>query len=535
MSQLDELIGLKQVKKQIKDFIDRFNMNEELKKSGLPTDDFSMHMAFLGNPGTGKTEVAKLFGQIFKEAGILKENRVVMVNGSQTFSVREVFKKAKGSVLFIDEAYALGGFGAHRGEESCLASLVAEMENNREDTVVILAGYKFAMKNLIASNVGFSSRLGFVLEFPDYSQDELLEIFKLFAKRKNKILSKEVIQDARDILWRGGRRSDQGNARFVRKFFEDCCGNQLTRIAKEHKNSNKPYTNKELRTILPCDLNKEILAEKSGIEQLDELIGLHNVKKLLSERISQLEIQKLRRDNEIKTNFIPMHMAFAGNPGTGKTEVARIVGKILNEKGLLSSGDFYETHPGELLYIHAFDDLFQKARGSVIFIDEAYSIMHFPQILIAELIKNMEDYRDETVVIFAGYSNEIKSMLKSNPGFESRVKEIVNFDDYDIPELMKIVNHMANKESYVVSKSAYCVIENILRKAKKDKRFGNGRFVRNLLEKAIVKQSVRLKNVQKKKAKLSKTELKTLLDVDFESLNKIKNTDGNIGFIKNRA
>ena len=277
------------------------------------------------------------------------------------------------------------------------------------------------------------------------------------------------------------------------------------------------------------------IARKSGIEQLDELIGLRNVKKLIKERVFQLEIQKLRRDRGIRTNFIPMHMAFTGNPGTGKTEVARIVGKILNEKGILSSGEFYETHPGELFYIHAFDDLFQKARGSVIFIDEAYSIMDFPQMLIAELIKNMEDYRDETVVIFAGYTNEINNLLKSNPGFESRIKEIVDFEDYDIKQLGKILNHMAKKESYVVSESAYGVVEEILKKAKTENGFGNGRFVRNLLEKAIIKQSVRLKKEQDNKTNLSKHKLKMLLDVDFQFFNKIKKSESEIGFIKNTA
>lgn len=473
-----------------------------------------MHMAFLGNPGTGKTEVAKLFGQIFKETGFLKENRVVMVNGSTNFNIKKTFQKAKGSVLFIDEAYALGR--ASYDKENCWhAELIAEMENNRDDTVVILAGYKKAMNKLLDSNVGFRSRLGFILEFPDYTQDELLDIFKLFAKRANKILTKDVIQDARDILWRGGRKTSQGNARFVRKFFEDCCGNQLTRIAKEHEKSNKPYTEKELRTILPCDLDRSCIDGKTGEELLNELIGLKSVKTIVSDKISQLVIQKARRDAGLKSDFIPMHMAFSGNPGTGKTEVARLVGKILNEKGVLSNGDFYECHPGEIANPDIIDKLFCKAKGSVIFIDEAYAISEWPQNLIASLIKNMEDYREETVVIFAGYSNQIKAMLRKNPGFESRIKNIVEFTDYTNEELIKILKHMIKKNNFKIENKALIVVKELIDKNRNKRNFANGRLIRNIFEQAQMKQASRLLKGKLEKS-LSKEEIKLLKPEDFK-------------------
>lgn len=288
--------------------------------------------------------------------------------------------------------------------------------------------------------------------------------------------------------------------------------------------------------ILPCDLNKNLSGEKSGREQLDELIGLDKVKQIITERIAQLKIQKLRRDSGIKTDFIPMHMVFSGNPGSGKTEVARLIGKILSEEGFLSNGKIYETHPGDMGFPGSFDSLFQKARGSVIFIDEAYGIANLHPIIVAELIKNLEDYREETVVIFAGYSKEMNKMLNSNPGFASRVKEVVNFEDYSVDSLIKILIHMSIKGNYTIAKSAFGKIKTIITEAKENENFGNGRFVRNLFEKAIVKQSIRLEENLKQGKTLSKYKLKSLLSEDFTECSEIeKNKKTNVGFVKKTA
>ena len=179
---LDTLIGLAPIKEQIKDIVLRFRMNKEVARLGLPPQPFSLHLAFLGSPGTGKTEVARLYGEILKEEGILSEGRVISVSGSEYWGVSDTFNKARGSVLFIDEAYGLLGYS------SKITELIALMENHREDTVVIFAGYKHHMDCLLGSNPGFRSRIGFSLEFPDYSKSELLAIFKLMCTRAELVL-----------------------------------------------------------------------------------------------------------------------------------------------------------------------------------------------------------------------------------------------------------------------------------------------------------------------------------------------------------
>ena len=197
--------------------------------SYTPVQPFSMHLAFLGAPGTGKTEVARLYGQILKETGVLSEGRVICVSGSDVVrsDVEKLFDKARGSVLFIDEAYAM------TSASITISELIAHMENRRDDTVVILAGYEGEMNRLLDSNPGFRSRIGFTLHFAEYDEDELLEIFDLMCRRADLKVEDDAHRSVRDLLARNGRRPDQGNARYVRKLFEDCLGAQQARLAGE--------------------------------------------------------------------------------------------------------------------------------------------------------------------------------------------------------------------------------------------------------------------------------------------------------------
>ncbi|MEG2368083.1 MAG: AAA family ATPase, partial [Oscillospiraceae bacterium] len=478
-----------------------------------------------------------------QEEGALREGRVISVSGSGCWNITETFQKARGSVLFIDEAYGL------LGNPDKITELIALMENHREDTVVILAGYEDSINYLLDSNPGFRSRLGFSFKFPDYSVEELLKIFELMCRRAKLVLPDAAQKTARDILSRGGRREDQGNARFVRKLFEDTIGAQQKRLAR--RISKKGELQKvDLQTVLPQDLgNKSLLLRgKSARQELFELIGLKEVKVLISEWLDFARVQKVRRDAGLKSSFIPLHMAFTGNPGSGKTEVARLVGRILKEENVLSVGDFFECGRQDLVGTTVgstapkVENLFRKARGSVIFIDEAYSLNDgckggFGDEAIAALIDQMEKLREEVVVIFAGYPNEINELLERNPGFKSRIRTHIAFPDYTVESLGEILELMAKKEGMQLKEGAREKVNAILQQASKQADFGNARFCRNLFEDALVAQSVRLatlmddrsqkssKHSKQKEAEgsavasaalLEKEELMTLTPEDFK-------------------
>ncbi len=257
---------------------------------------------------------------------------------------------------------------------------------------------------------------------------------------------------------------------------------------------------------------------KSGREELQALIGLEEVKKLVSARMDLAKMQKIKRDAGMEAGFIPMHMAFKGNPGTGKTEVARLIGRILREEGVLSVGDFFECGKQDLVSAAPGESakqiagLFQAARGSVIFIDEAYTLLGpGGSEAVTALIDQMEKLRDEVVVIFAGYTDEINELLDANPGFASRVRTQVEFPDYTADELVEILHFMADAQEYSLSRGVDRKVRGVVEAAMGEKRFGNARFMRNLLEEALLQQSVRLANAETYAIK----DLKKLLAEDF--------------------
>ncbi|MCI6547199.1 MAG: AAA family ATPase [Coriobacteriaceae bacterium] len=528
IQRLDGLIGLTEQKRRIHGLITRAKMNRIVAAQGMDVVPVSLHMAFLGAPGTGKTEVARLYGQILREEGILSEGRVITMSGPELRDVRGAFDAAQGSVLFIDEAYGM--------PLASITDFVALMEERRRDTVVILAGYKAQMERLLSLNGGFRSRLGMVLEFLDYSAEELEQIFSLMCRRRGLSPAPDALLAVRDVLARGGRRSDQGNARFVRKLFEDTVGAQQLRLAKEGEQAG--WTPERLSQITVQDVmtasGMDGTREASGKEELDGLVGLAEVKRVMRERMGFFRIQKVRRDAGQDGTFIPMHMAFLGNPGTGKTEVARIVAKVLREEHVLSVGNFYETD-GTRLRVELIPPFFERARGSVVFIDEAYAMIGSGN-LIAALIKAMEDYREEVVVILAGYTLEMQTLFASNPGFSSRIQTYVTFSDYTPEQLGQILAHMAERDGFSLAEGVREKADAIIAQAAKEKNFGNARFVRSLYESAVIAQGARLsekldggvEDVTGPNAEA----LATLLPEDFRepSGNRAANTRSPIGF-----
>lgn len=541
LERLDALVGLEGVKEHIRNIILRAEMSQKMMERGIPMEPFCMNMAFLGAPGTGKTEVARLYAEILKDMGILSEGRVITVSGGAGFDVRKAFEKAQGSVLFVDEAYGM------LNSLTSITEFIAQMENNRGDTVVILAGYEGHIQRLLNSNPGFRSRVQTMIKFADYTTDELRGIFAYMCEKGNLCMAPGVDEAMRDLFERGGKRSDQGNARFVRKVYEDAVGAQQVRLAKMlEADPDADIDLDELRTLALEDVEKA--AKELGVimndaavtarEELDGLIGLTEVKKLVSARMDFAKMQKVKRDAGMKASFIPMHMAFKGNPGTGKTEVARLVGRVLREEGVLSVGDFFECGRQDLVSpvvggsAPMVEALFEEARGSVIFIDEAYSLMDGAKGCVGDeaitaIIDQMEKLRDEVVVIFAGYTKEIEELLSTNPGFRSRVKTQIEFPDYTADELVEILHHMVDKQGYTLGEGVDGKVREMVGKAMGISEFGNARFIRNLLEDALVNQSVRLASTMdigdamqaatsgKSFSDEERAELSTLLPEDF--------------------
>ena len=256
--ELDSYVGLSAVKREVKDLINLAAVERLRRQHGLPTADMSLHMVFSGNPGTGKTTIARLMARVYHSLGILSKGQLVEVDrsglvagyvGQTAIKTRKVIDSALGGVLFIDEAYALNGGGANDFGQEAIDTLLKAMEDHRDDLVVIVAGYTDLMDKFIHSNPGLESRFNRFLLFEDYSLDELMAIFKMRCG-KGYTLSPEAEPLVRDYIAEESADGDGfGNARGVRNIFEHILVAQNNRLAKMES-----VTREDLMTLLPEDV-----------------------------------------------------------------------------------------------------------------------------------------------------------------------------------------------------------------------------------------------------------------------------------------
>lgn len=291
---------------------------------------------------------------------------------------------------------------------------------------------------------------------------------------------------------------------------EDKCynGSELNRIFDEwydKKLRNTIYPQYKEAQTTKVKLKKEE-AKGSAYDKLQELIGLSEAKKVMNQALNFYKAQKIFGDRGYSNNRPAMHMVFTGNPGTAKTTVARLFAQIMKENGLLSKGDLYEVGRGDIVgkYVGStapiVQNLFKKAKGSVLFIDEAYSLVDdrdglYGDEAINTIVQEMENNREDTVVIFAGYPDKMEGFLDKNPGLRSRIAFHIPFEDYNEDELLQIAELTAEKSNMQFTDEAKVKLKDLFIESKKSADFGNGRFVRNVFEKAKMEQANRLVNM----------------------------------------
>lgn len=260
---------------------------------------------------------------------------------------------------------------------------------------------------------------------------------------------------------------------------------------------NQDQIDEETRTL------PELLAE------LNELIGLNKVKEKVNNLIAYQKVQRLRENQGLITAKKTLHLAFTGKPGTGKTTVARIVGRIYKQIGLLTKGHFIEVSRTDLIAGYQgqtalkVKKVIEKAKGGVLFIDEAYSISEndhsdsYGRECLTELTKALEDYRDDLVVIVAGYTEPMNKFFESNPGLKSRFNTFIEFDDYTADELEEILTMMCKNNDYILSEEARSRIKQALNNqvAAKDEHFANGRLVRNIYDDIVMSHAKRVVDI----------------------------------------
>lgn len=496
---IDELIGLTSVKQQLKRFTAFVKKNK-----GKEIGHNNLHMCFKGNPGTGKTIVARLIADELYKAGILKTNKLVETDrsglvaqyiGQTAPMVNEKVKEAMGGVLFIDEAYNLYQKDAEKdfGVEA-IATLVKAMEDYRGQFVVIFAGYKDEMEEMLKYNPGLRSRVGYHFDFPNYTKEELKQIGQLIIKDLNYEITPAALDLVIEVVSSRIYEKTFANARDVRNILEQLLMIQSERTLDDIEN--RLIEEVDVRNYAK-EINFEITEKGQDIEggEFNKLVGLETVK----QRIKRIEAFVNKNKDVLKMNT---HMVFTGNPGTGKTTVARIIGNVLFRAGLLPSNKLVEVDRAGLVgrYVGETEtktnEVIKKSLGGVLFIDEAYSLASggendFGYEALAILLKAMEDNRGKLCVIFAGYEKEMKHFLASNSGLKSRIQFHINFPDYTAEELIQIAFNMLENKKYTASKEVVAELVNAALTLRCSRDFANARTIRNFIDSVIMIQNTR--------------------------------------------
>lgn len=503
---LDSIVGLDSVKRTIKELETYAIFAKRAKGKGHAMPSSSMHMLFFGNPGTGKTTVARIISTMLFKIGIIPQNKFMEVTSKDLIAkyvghtdkqVHDVVQKARGGVLFIDEAYALApnpnseaGFS-----KEAIAELVKCMEDYRDDLIVILAGYEREMQDFIDVNPGLASRIGYRFHFDDFTGEQLVEIFMRELKSTGFSAGEGIESELLDLFDYFRNFKSFGNGRFAREVLQKSVIAHANRVADSASSAQDDDV-----VIERCDIpgRRAMLdalnAEDASAEALLEgLIGLEHPK----EKVLELErvvtyCEKARRAG-LKLPETNLHMVFLGNPGTGKTTIARIIAKVLFNVGAVAAPTFREIEAKDLVSsvvggtAKNTAKVIESALGGVLFIDEAYALLDSSagREALATLVKAMEDRKGEFVVMLAGYDREMRELLEANSGLASRVGYTFRFDDYDTDELLEMFMLKMGKAGFSVDDEAREAARSVMRYFHNVENFGNGRFVDRVIQEVI--------------------------------------------------
>ena len=534
LAELDAMVGLGPVKEQVHSIYVSIEAARRRAEAGFGADKPMRHFVFLGPPGTGKTTVARVIGKIFYAFGLLDSPDVVEAQrsdlvgeylGATAIKTNELIDSALGRVLFIDEAYSLVNEGDGQSDRfgaEAVQTLLKRAEDDRENLIIILAGYEKQTEAFLATNPGLASRFATRIRFPTYSTRGTVRARRAAAARQAGAAGDRTPgRPCGGCLRRSaaaGPPTSSATAGSSGRCSEKAGQARDVRVMGE---GGDPRA-EDLLTIGAADLGKafaeltsrlrgyeETPTLESAIAELDELVGLDPVKQQVRAIAAQLRVARLR-DRQGLTSQPPVrHFVFTGPPGTGKTTVARILGHIFAALGLLVRPEVVEAHRADLVGDHLgstaikTNRLVDSALGGVLFIDEAYSLHNegysggdaFGAEAVQTLLKRAEDDRDRLVIVLAGYTADMDRFLRSNPGLASRFGTRVTFPSYTARDLSRIAILLAEQAGDAFEPEALYALDQIFAHAERAGRIdelGNGRFARSLFERACACRDVRV-------------------------------------------
>ncbi|KAL1871647.1 hypothetical protein Daus18300_004647 [Diaporthe australafricana] len=521
---LDELmgmIGLEEVKSK---FLEVKSRVDTAIRQDVSLDKERFGCSMLGNPGTGKTTVARLYAQFLTSIGIIPGNSFkeetgaslanAGVSGCKTI-IDEILNDG-GGVLFIDEAYQLTS-GNSYGGGAVLDYLLPEVENLNGKVVFVLAGYNKQMESFYAHNPGLPSRFPIEMKFDDYTDEELLRIFELKVHKKYE--GRMKCEDgsrglySRIVTRRVGRargREGFGNARTIENTLATVSSRQATRLRKERRDGKKPddflFNKEDLMGPEPT----EALTKSEAWKKLQRLFGLRAVKEAVTSLVDSVKQNYIRELDEQPPIEYSLNRVFLGSPGTGKTTVAKLYGSILVDLGLLSKGEVVVKNPSDFVGSALGESekqtkgILAACLGKVLVIDEAYGLYGgqgsaadpYKSAVIDTIVAEVQSVPgDDRCVLLLGYKEQMETMFQGvNPGLSRRfpIASAFEFEDFDDEALRQILDLKLKQQGFQATDQAKRVAMEVLSRARNRPNFGNAGEIDIMLDSAKAKHQSRL-------------------------------------------
>ncbi|TFB01018.1 NFX1-type zinc finger-containing protein 1 [Trichoderma ghanense] len=542
---LDDLMGLIGLESVKREFLSIKATVDMKIRQGVALTDTRLSCSLLGNPGTGKTTVARLYGKFLTEIGSIPGDAFEETTGSKLANMGvkgcedllEKIKENGGGVLFIDEAYQLSS-GNSPGGKAVLDYLLAEVENLRGKIVFVLAGYSKQMESFFAHNPGFPSRFPIEMRFEDYTDEELRRILKRQVNRK--YTNKMEVADGPDGLYfriaarrvgQGRGKEGFGNARAIENYLARIEKRQANRIRLERRAKKTPndflFTKEDVIGPEPSLSLQNCQAWK----KLNDMIGLKEVKEQVKILLDSLTTNYQRELAEEPLMQFTLNRVFLGNPGTGKTTVAKLYGEILATLGLLSNGELVVKTPADFIGAHLGHSesqtkgILAATLGKVLVIDEAYGLYGgkssindpFKTAVIDTIVAEVQNVPgDDRCVILIGYQEQMEEMFQNvNPGLSRRfsVDTPFVFEDFDDDGLRQVLDLKLKASGFTTTGEGKRAALDVLIRERNRANFGNGGAIENLLSKAKSSYQKRLSAGKcKKKSQLEAEDF----DEDFD-------------------
>ncbi|MGI5327781.1 AAA family ATPase [Actinomadura nitritigenes] len=517
-AELAACAGIAPVKREVDALVAEAKAARLRREAGMALAARPRHLVFTGNPGTGKTKVARILGRIYAGLGVLSSGHMVEVERADLLGeyatesvlrVRRAVEQALGGVLVVRDAHAFvaaAAVDAVRGRE-VLDVLLTTVQAHADDLVVVLTGPQAEMNGLLKSHPDLAALFPRNVHFPDLTDDELVQVFAGKAADGGFALAPGVLDKVRALAQAAPRDNGFGNARIMINLLDRAVGMQGRRVLADGVVDETESLDEILLEDVPDALARaggDVSSDPLG--EIARLIGLKEIKRQVDALVAEARAEQMRRDAGVPLTAPTRHMVFMGNPGTAKTTIARLIAAVYARLGLLSSGHLVEVTRADLVAEFIGQTAprvraaVERALGGVLFIDEAYALTSagggdqrdFGHEAIAELLRLMEEHRADLVVIVAGYDAEMERFLKSNPGLESRFPQVLRFPDYSDDELVTIFELMAATAGLTLDPGVPGALRRLVAVQPRGSSFGNARLVRNLLDAAVSRQAQRI-------------------------------------------